>query len=446
MEQQFLVSSCQSAYSFDAFWILHMASSAVGHMISVEEAIAAIRTEVNAKSAERLALSDALGCVLAEDVCSDLDVPQNDQSIVDGYAVRAADFALRAIQAEGTDVELEILEEVTAGNVPSSTVKNGQTVRVMTGVAMPPGADAVVMIEEVECREEAKMPMGIARFSNTQVAPGQNIMCRGKSLQRGQLVLSAGAPIGGVEMGLLAQAGCNGVRVIPKPTLAVLPTGDELIDPGFDPAPGKIRNSNGPMLMGCGRQLGLDVLDLGIGRDDVDHLRHAIERGLSADVLIISGGVSAGTRDLVPQVLTEQNVRARFHKVKVKPGKPLWFGVAENAQQTKVFGLPGNPVSSFVCFQVFVRPALKQLGGQQIDPTTSLPFARLSSRFEGVGNRAVYHPAQLSWSEDGPEIECVLWHGSGDLRALSRDNALAIFPPGDTACEAGQSVAYQRLD
>ena len=150
-----------------------MASSAVGHMISVEEAIAAIRTEVNAKSAERLALSDALGCVLAEDVCSDLDVPQNDQSIVDGYAVRAADFALRAIKAEGTDVELEILEEVTAGNVPSSTVKTGQTVRVMTGVAMPPGADAVVMIEEVECREEAKMPMGIARFQTRKLLPGK---------------------------------------------------------------------------------------------------------------------------------------------------------------------------------------------------------------------------------------------------------------------------------
>ena len=190
-----------------------MTPSPVGHMISVEEAIAAISTEVNAKSAERIALSDALGCVLAEDVCSDLDVPQNDQSIVDGYAVQAADFSLRALQAEGGDVELEILEEVTAGNVPSSAVKTGQTVRVMTGVAMTAGADAVVMIEEVECREEAKIPLGIARFSNTQVATGQNIMRRGKSLQRGQVVLESGVPIGGVEMGLLAQAGCDGVRV-----------------------------------------------------------------------------------------------------------------------------------------------------------------------------------------------------------------------------------------
>jgi len=145
-------------------------------------------------------------------------------------------------------------------------------------------------------------------------------------------------------------------------------------------------------------------------------------------------------------VLAELKVQPVFHKVRIKPGKPLWFGVAENAQRTKVFGLPGNPVSSFVCFQLFVRTALKTLGGQKVDRTASLPSARLSGRFEGVGNRTVYHPAQLSWSTEGPEIECVAWHGSGDLRALAMANALAIFPPSEVACEAGQQVAYQLLD
>ena len=425
-----------------------MASIAPGRMISVEEALDAISTSVSAKPAERLPLNDALGCVLNEDVCSDLDVPQNDQSIVDGYAVRASDFSLRTLREKTgiAEVELEILEEVTAGNVPTCAVKTGQTVRVMTGVAMPQGADAVVMIEEVDCRDEPGLALGAARFSDAQVSSGQNVMPRAKSLRRGQLVLSAGAPIGAVEIGLLSQVGCTGVRVVPKPTLAVLPTGDELIDPCFEPGPGKIRNSNGPMLIGCSRQLGFDVKDLGIGRDDLDHLRQAIEQGLSADVLIISGGVSAGTRDLVPQVLAELKVQPVFHKVRIKPGKPLWFGVAENAQRTKVFGLPGNPVSSFVCFQLFVRTALKTLGGQKIDRNASLPSARLSSRFEGVGNRTVYHPAWLSWSTEGPEIECIVWHGSGDLRALAMANALAIFPPGEVAYEAGQRVAYQSLD
>ena len=163
-------------------------------------------------------------------------------------------------------------------------------------------------------------------------------------------------------------------------------------------------------------------------------------------MLIISGGVSAGTRDLVPDVLADLGVQEVFHKVKVKPGKPLWFGVARNAKQTKVFGLPGNPVSSFVCFQAFVRPALMQMAGTLRDPEMPLPTAALRDRFEGVGNRTVYHPARLHRVAGGEEIECLIWHGSGDLRAWSGANALAIFPAGDTPCEAGQAVAYQLLD
>ena len=424
-----------------------MDSSEVGYMISVEEAMASIRGSVQTKSPERLPFTDVLGCVLDEDVCSDLDVPQSDQSIVDGYAVCASDFAVRGIQEkpEAISVELEILEEVTAGRVPTCTVKSGQTVRLMTGVAMPPGADAVVMTEYVECREETRHRLGIAHFHHQQVTAGQNIMRQGGSLKRGQLVLAAGTPIGGVEMGLLAQVGCSGVRVIPRPSLAVLPTGDELMDPSLNPPPGKIRNSNGPMLVGCGRELGMQVRDLGIGRDDIDQLRRAIEEGLSADVLVISGGVSAGTRDFVPRVLADLGVRAVFHKVKVKPGKPLWFGVAPNAKQTKVFGLPGNPVSSFVCFQAFVRPALMQLAGMIEDPEMQLPTALLRDRFTAVGKRTVYHPARLCRVSEVPEIECVPWHGSGDLRALSGANALAIFPAGDTPFEIGQAVSYLPL-
>ena len=419
---------------------------AVGHMISVGEALDAIVNAASAKMAERLALHAAIDCVLDEDVCSDVDIPQHDQSIVDGYAVRSADFSRRASREETENIELEIIEEVTAGCVPTCEVKTGQTVRLMTGVAIPRGADAVVMIEEVDTQPEQRLPLGVAHFSTSQVIAGQNVMPRGKSLVRGQLVLSAGTRLRPVEFGLLSQVGRTGVRAVPKPTLAVLPTGDELVDPSFQPGPGKIRNSNGPMLVACGRQLRLDVTDLGIGRDDPERLRQLIEQGLTADVLVVSGGVSAGTRDFVPHVLEGLGVRPIFHKVRVKPGKPLWFGRAENTRRTLVFGLPGNPVSSFVCFQLFVRPALKKLAGQTVDLSAALPSARLTEPFERVGDRAVYHPAQLTWSGEGPEIECIAWHGSGDLRALAEANALAIFPPSQIVYEAGSRVAYQPLD
>ena len=423
-----------------------MAPVPFAHMISVEEALDAIDSAVDSKSAEFLAADRAMDCVLAEDLCSDQDVPSRDQSIVDGYAVLSADFSVRELQAEGAVVELEILEEVTAGQIPSCEVQTGRTVRLMTGVAIPQGADAVVMIEEVDVCDEQGLPLGVARFSTKSVRAGQNIMSQGRSLIRGQVVLSAGRRLRPADMGLLAQSGQTDVRVVPKPTLAVLPTGDELVAPHLQPGPGKIRNSNGPMLIACGRQLGLDVTDLGIGRDDLGALRRLIEQGLSADVLILSGGVSAGTRDFVPQVLEELGVEPIFHKVRVKPGKPLWFGRAKNARKTLVFGLPGNPVSSFVCFQLFVRSALKKIEGERLDFSAPLPAATLASRFERVGDRAVYHPAQVLWTAEGPTLECVRWYGSGDLRALSEANALAIFPPSSVAYEAGTPVKFLSLD
>ena len=422
-----------------------MGSIPFAHMISVQEALDAIQCEVTPRKSELLAADRALDFVLNEDIVSDQDVPQRDQSIVDGYAVRSSDFAIRGLQPEGSVVELEIVEEVTAGQVPTCEVQAGRTVRVMTGVAIPPGADAVVMTEQVDVLDEPGIPLGVARFNTKSVKEGQNVMLRGTSLVRGQRVLVAGTRLRPADIGVIAQMGREEVRVISKTTLAVLPTGDELIDPSFLPGPGKIRNSNGPMLIACGRKLGLDVTDLGIGRDEPEVLQQMIERGLQADVLILSGGVSAGTRDFVPQVLEDLGVRTIFHKVRVKPGKPLWFGKAGNARQTLVFGLPGNPVSSFVCFHLFVNSALKKMGGESLDHA-SLPTATLTDRFDRVGDRAVYHPAQLFWNSQGPMLKCVRWQGSADLRALSEANALAVFPPSTVAYEAEARVAFLPLD
>ncbi len=270
-------------------------------------------------------------------------------------------------------------------------------------------------------------------------------MRRATSLRRGQVVLDGGCPLGPAHVGLLAEVGRADVAVVPRPQVAVLPTGDELVDVGFVPGPGKIRNSNGPMLISCARQAGGVVRDLGVGRDDAQQLGALVQHGLAADVLIIAGGVSAGVRDLVPQVLTAAGVDQVFHKVRLKPGKPLWFGVYRgevpaqgHSVPTLVFGLPGNPVSSFVCFHLFVAPAIARLAGH---PPLVPPRIRATLRdpFPQAGDRATYHPA---WLEDGerPEVQLIAWRGSADLRALADANALAIFPPESRAYRAGDQV------
>lgn len=425
-------------------------------MISIEQALEHVIQYAVPKPAQSVPLEKSLGHVLWEDVFSDLDAPPHDQSLVDGYAVRSTDFCPRAIRAQedGGNVELEILEEVTAGNIPTCRVESGRTIRVMTGVHVPEGADAVVMLEDVLWQREAGLSLGVARFATREVVAGQNIMPQATSLHRGQRVLPSGKRVGPVEIAVLAQVGRTDVRVFGRPQVALLPTGDELVDVEFLPGPGKIRNSNGPMLAACARQVGAEVLDLGIGRDDREQLRAVLAQGLSADVLVISGGVSAGTLDLVPEVLEDLGVRQVFHKVNLKPGKPLWFGVADRVQgdreaggSTLVFGLPGNPVSSFVCFQLFVSMALRRLSGEDLsEPFAPRPSARLARPFEVRGDRVTYAPARLDWTEAGAVLEPVAWHGSGDIRGLVDANALAIFPEGDGHYEAGQRILYHPLD
>ncbi len=234
--------------------------------------------------------------------------------------------------------------------------------------------------------------------------------------------------------------------MIARPALAVLSTGNELVPPVRRPGPGQIRNSNGPLLVAAANMAGATAHDLGIAIDDAAELRLAIERGLAHDVLLISGGVSAGVLDLVPKVLADLGVEQAFHKVNLKPGKPIWFGVRSGHEfSTLVFGLPGNPVSSFVCFELFVRPALGRLAGrddaalQEFDAPLAAPFAQRS-------DRPTYHPARLQTDNAGQmTVEPLRWQGSGDLRTLVGANALAYFPPGAHQFEPGETVRVLRL-
>ncbi|MEE2685136.1 MAG: gephyrin-like molybdotransferase Glp, partial [Planctomycetota bacterium] len=346
-------------------------------MISVEEALELILEKVPTRPTELVPLEALTGRVLAEEITSDLDSPPHDKSMVDGYAVQRNDLAK-------LPVTLGVQEEVTAGEVPRSSLQPGHATRIMTGAPVPCGADAVVMVEQTSTSTDTA-GLEWVTIAEVQLPDSGNIMPQGTSLRAGEVVLKPGRTIRPLEIGLLAEVGRHQVQVSEIPSVAVLSTGNELVNVDQSPQPGQIRNSNGPMLGSLASRAGAHVVSLGIGRDRMDDLRQAISRGLQEDVLVLSGGVSAGVVDLVPQVLQELGVEQVFHQVALKPGKPLWFGVAATGQ-TLVFGLPGNPVSSMVCFELFVRPALQALSGgdpqglEQTEATLHEAFHKRASR------------------------------------------------------------------
>lgn len=416
-------------------------------MLNVDEALKLVLEHVQPLPAVATALGEARGRVLTETIVSDIDSPPHDKSIVDGYAVIAAD-----IEAQRT--ELIILEEVTAGAVPEKTVESGTATRIMTGAPLPRGADAVVMVEQTEVSGER------VRIAQPNVRVGQNIMRRATALTRGQTVLRVGKLLRPAEIGLLAEVGRKEVAVIPAPRVGVLVTGNELVEPGDSPMAGQIRNSNGPMLVALAESAGAQATNLGIARDTREELERMIGAALlTQQVIVISGGVSAGVLDLVPGTLAGLGVEQVFHKVSLKPGKPLWFGVkelwgggttqsvedvrsrAERGNEVLVFGLPGNPVSSLVCFELFVRPAIQKMRG--LEPTgLKRTSARLSCDHQQRGDRPTFWPAMV----EGERVTPLPWKGSGDLRTLTDASCLAFFPAGERVFRAGEEVEALLLE
>ncbi len=413
------------------------ASAKSPQILQVADAQAIVRRHVHPLPPEPMALtSTALGHVLAADVLSDLDMPPYDKSMMDGYAVRCADLP----GGKGT---LQVIEEITAGQVPRQTVAAGQASRIMTGAPIPPGSDAVIVVERTRCGDDSHV-----EINDRPPYPGQNILPRAAEMRRGDKVLPAGTLLRPQEFGVLATVGRTTVSVHPSPRVAILSTGDELVEPAERPEGGQIRNSNGAMLVALVCRAGGTPRYLGIARDDAACLRPMVCDGLKAHVLLLSGGVSAGKLDLVPGVLREAGVSAHFHKVEMKPGKPVFFGTAPRlggGEPTLVFGLPGNPVSVLVCFELFVRPVLRRLRGHA-DAGPHFVWAVLSEDFAYRTDRPTYHPARLEWSASGWKVRAVPWIGSADLRALTQANALVLFPPGDQRYRAGQSFEVLSLD
>lgn len=368
--------------------------------------------------------SAVLGHVLGEAVTADRDSPPFRKSMMDGYAVRSADCT--------GSVELSIVEEIAAGAVPQKNVGPGEAARIFTGAAMPDGADAVVMQERTEALPDRRVRVG-----DTALSPGRNVIPRGGEMTAGQTVLAVGDVLTPQAFGLLATVGRIAAKLVPSPRVGVLATGNELVPAGAEPAPGQIRNSNGPMLLALVQRGGGIPTDFGIAIDDPEKLRSAIQLGLEqSDVLVLTGGVSVGTYDLVPGVLADLDVRAHFHKVRMKPGKPLLFGTRG---EKLVFGLPGNPVSSFACFELFVRPAIRAMAGHR-DPgptTTRLPLAEpLTANHD----RPTFHPGVIEYRRAGVSVRPLAWGGSADLRSATMANALIVLPPGPVSLASGEPV------
>lgn len=407
-------------------------------MLSVDEALAHILSRAVPGKPQESSLADSLGKRLAADVSSDIDSPPHDKSIVDGFAIRSDD--LRSGEAE-----FQVIEQVTAGDWPQHAITHGMATHIMTGAPIPAGADAVVMIERSNWTAEGAPASHVRLAETADVRPGQNILRQGRSLRRGQMILRAGRTLRPQEIGLLAEAGWARVPVFPRPSVAVMATGNELVTVDQQPGPGQIRNSNGPMLVAFAQSTGAQCTDLGIARDDRTDLAQRIEAGLHHDVLILSGGVSAGVFDLVPAVLAELGVKRIFHKIRLKPGKPLWFGESQHAGGTRlVFGLPGNPVSSLVGFELFVRPALAALAGEPA-PAKPLEWIPLTERFHQRGDRVTYHPVALEVTDGMLQARPLPWLGSADLRTLTDADGLARFPEGNRVFDAGELVPVHRF-
>lgn len=401
-------------------------------MIEVSDAIASVLRETRPFEPTAIRLEDSQGLVLGEDVFADSDSPPFDKSLVDGFAVRLADCV----------TELPVIEIVSAGQVPACSLDRAAAIQIMTGAPLPIGAEAVVPIERTSSRTDSSGQVFVTVPNIvTTWRVGTNLLRRGASARSGDLVVAAKAELRPQELGALAEWGRAEVLVRRRPRVAVLATGDELVPIGQAPGPGQIRNSNEIMLCAQIRRAGAEPVPLGVARDERAHLRERIELGLQSDVLVLSGGVSMGERDLVPSELADAGVRQVFHKVNVKPGKPVWFGVRENStgHRTLVFGLPGNPVSSLVCFELFVRGALRHLMG--VSPAQPVAVtARLTAPHTTKGDRPTFHPTRLDWQADGSVVTAVAWVGSSDLRATVAANSMGLFPTGDQTYPTGSAV------
>ena len=401
-------------------------------MISVAEAIQIVRQQTQALSTERVELAETLGRVLAEDVVADTDLPPFDRAQMDGYAVRAQDV-------KEAPVRLRIAGESAAGRGWHHQLDEGQAVRIMTGAPVPVGADSV---QQVELTHELKDGTVVELLETVET--GKSIVPRGSEIKTGEVVLSAGLRINAAMMAVLAAFGYAQVEVFRKPRVAVLATGTELVAVDQKPGQDQIRDSNNYSISAYAELAGATVQRMPLTGDETALLKRQIsEAAKRCDLIVTSGGVSMGVYDVTKAALKELDAELFFERVALRPGKPTVFARLPNG--TLVFGLPGNPVSVSVTFNLFARTALLAMQGSA-EPALKRETAVLARSVKGTADRESYLPAQLTTNDDGELVAFPLkWGGSSDFVAFALTTALLIVPANVKAIEAGSLVNVLRL-
>jgi molybdopterin molybdotransferase len=407
----------------------------VSDLITVTQAMAILDAAPVSPRIVSVPLGEAGGMRLAENLLADRDFPPFEKSQMDGYAVRCADVTVAG-------VELRVVGEVAAGGAYEGELQPGESVAIMTGAPLPTGADGVIPVEETSAIDDR------VRFKVAAVR-GKYIAARGSDMGSGQVVLRKGMMLNSAQLAVAASIGAATVKAFARPRAAVLSTGDELMPVDQQPGPHQIRDSNGPMLVSLLRKLGCDVEDLGTVRDQPELIRAAMEAGLQHDVLFVTGGMSMGTHDYVPKIIAEMGFELKITKLRVKPGKPFVFATkipSAEADPTKyIFGLPGNPVSGFVCTLRLASRLIARLGGGE--PQEKWLAGKLDVGMPPNGPREFYQPVIWSPVQGGTSarsefatVTPLAWKGSADLFTLARANALLVRPENEPPLGKGTLV------
>lgn len=401
-------------------------------MISVDEALKGILEAISPLGLEKVNILDALGRVIGEDIYAGRAIPPKDNSAMDGYA-------LRAVDSRGTSPEkpifLDVVEDIPAGSIPAKRIEPGQAARIMTGAPLPEGADSVIRMEDTRKEEDR-----VALF--VEAKKGQDIRHEGEDVRQGEKVISQGEIIRPAEVGMLASLGRSFILVHQRPLVAIVATGDELVDIDEAPSPWKIVGSNSYSLAALVRECGGIPLQIGIAKDRRDDLLAKFRAAMRADLILSSGGVSVGDYDLVKEIMKGVGNRMQFWQVAMKPGRPLAFG---SLGDVPTVGMPGNPVSAMVSFEQFIRPAiLKMLGHKNL-------FRRIvrASLDEDIEKKkGIRHFIRARIRRDGEDYTVVTTgeQGSGILKSMVRANGLIILPEEATVVRKGAMVKVQLLD
>ena len=397
--------------------------------LSVTHAQKLILDSITRLETETVRLEQSVGRVLAQEIRANRDLPPYDVSAMDGFALRSADVA-------GGPAELTVIEDIKAGDLPTQTVVAGQCARIMTGAPVPPGEDAVIRVEDTQEVSANRVQI------NKPVKPKNDVRPQGENMRDGDVVLTVGTEITPGVIGVLATVKAAQFAVFRRPRVAILSTGNELEGMDEPVDPNKIPNSNSYALMAQVQALGIEPVLLGIARDDPLELEQYLKRGLEYDVLLVSGGTSVGVHDYVRPTIEKLGVQMKFWRVAIRPGHPLAFGMTD---KTAVFGLPGNPVSSMVCVEEFVAPALRcMMGNPRLYRRTVT--ARVAHEVKFRPGRTEFIRVQLTRDEHGYIASATGTQSSGVLLSMARADGLMVVPANSTGLAAGAQVTVQLLD